>query len=261
MLTVQNLSFQYGKQSVLRDVSFTVKQGELVFLLGANGAGKSTLFRCILGLLPQYKGELRVQGQAARSLSARTLARLISYVPQNHRPSFSYPALDMVLMGTSHALPPFASPGREEYALARQAMAQLGISQLENRDFPTLSGGEQQLVLIARALAQQGNLLLMDEPTASLDYGNQIRVLEQARELSRQGYTILLSCHNPQLALLYPDRVLALHHGSILADGKPEEVLTPELIHTLYQVEVDFTHTQNGILLAPRSTTTRRTLP
>jgi len=251
MLTVQNLSCQYGPRPVLRDVSFTMGEGELVFLLGANGAGKSTLFRCILGLLPQYKGDLRVQGHVTRSLSARTLARLISYVSQNHHPTFSYSVLDMVLMGTNHALPPFASPGKHEYALARQALAQIGIVELENRDFQTLSGGEQQLVLTARALAQQGRILLMDEPTASLDYGNQIRVLEQTRALARQGYTILLSCHNPQQALLYADRVIALHDGVIIADGKPDQVVTPQLLHTLYQVDVSFTSTQNGVLLSP----------
>ena len=251
MLTVRNLSCQYGSRPVLWDVSFTLQEGELVFLLGANGAGKSTLFRCILGLLPQYKGELLIQGNAARTLSPRTLARLISYVPQNHHPTFAYSALNMVLMGTNHALPPFASPGKREYALARKVMEQLGIGDLENRDFNTLSGGEQQLVLTARAIAQQGKILLMDEPTASLDYGNQLRVLEQTRELARQGYTILLSCHDPQLALLYADRVIALHDGKIIADGKPGQVITPELLRTLYQVDVSFTPTPKGVLLSP----------
>ena len=251
MLTLQNLSFQYGAHTVLRDVSFTLGKGELVFLMGANGAGKSTLFRCILGLLPQFKGNIQIEGHDSRSLSARTLARLISYVPQNHHSTFSYSALDMVLMGTNHSLPLFAAPGKKEYDLAGHALVQVGIGDLANRNFQTLSGGEQQLVLTARALAQQGKILLMDEPTANLDYGNQIRVLDQIYALSRQGYTILLSCHNPQQALLCGDRVLALHDGVILADGKPDQVITPQLLRTLYQVDVSFTSTENGVLLSP----------
>jgi len=251
MLTVQHLSFSYGKHPVLKDVSFSLGSGELVFLLGANGAGKSTLFSCILGLLPGWKGDIRIQNRDARSLSAKALARNISYIPQSHHPTFSYPALDMVLMGTSHALPPFCSPGAKERKIALAAMEQIGIADLAGRDFQSLSGGEQQMVLIARALAQQGKLLLMDEPTSSLDYGNQIRVLEKARQLTRQGYTILLSCHNPQQALLYADRIIALHQGHIVADGKPEDAVTPALIRQLYQVPVQFVHTSTGALLTP----------
>ena len=251
MLTVQNLRFSYGRAPVLKDVAFSLKEGELVFLLGANGAGKSTLFSCILGHLPGWQGSIRVQDADTRTLTPKELARRISYIPQSHHPTFSYPALDMVLMGTSHSLPLFASPGPRERKTAMDAMAQVGISGLAQRDFLSLSGGEQQMVLIARALAQQGRILLMDEPTSSLDYGNQTRVLSMTRNLARQGYAILLSCHNPQQALLYADRVIALHDGKIVADGRPEEVITPELVQLLYQVPVQFVHTNHGSLLAP----------
>ncbi len=251
MLTVQDLRFAYGAHPVLQGTSFTLKEGELVFLLGANGAGKSTLFSCILGHLPGWQGEILVDGRSARSMSHRELARNISYIPQSHHPTFSYPALDMVLMGTSHSLPAFSSPGKKERKIALRAMEQVGIEGLAERDFLALSGGEQQMVLIARALAQQGKILLMDEPTSSLDYGNQTRVLEMARNLARQGYTILLSCHNPQQALLYADRVIALHGGRVIADGKPEDTVTPELIQTIYQLSVRFVHTNDGALLAP----------
>lgn len=251
MLTVQNLHFSYGTTGVLNGTSFTLKRGELVFLLGANGAGKSTLFSCILGHLPGWRGNIRIQGQDARFMSPKELARNISYIPQSHHPTFSYPALDMVLMGTSHSLPVFSSPGVKEQEIALNAMEQIGIADLAHRDFLSLSGGEQQMVLIARALAQQGRILLMDEPISNLDYGNQTRVLNMARTLARQGYTILLSCHNPQQALLYADRVIALHDGRIVADGKPEDVVTPALIQNLYQVPVQFVHTNQGVLLAP----------
>ena len=237
MLDIRDLRFSYGDRPVLQGVSLHLGVGELVFLLGANGAGKSTLFRCVLGLLPGYEGTVALRSGDTRRLSARALAREIAYIPQNHHPTFSYPVLDMVLMGTHHRLSPFSNPGPKEEAIAL--------------DFQRLSGGEQQLVLIARALAQQARILLMDEPTSSLDFGNRIRVLDKTAELARQGYTILLSCHDPQLALLYADRVVALHQGRVLADGRPEAVLTESLLHTLYQVPVRMTPTEHGTLLSP----------
>ena len=251
MLDIRDLHFSYGDRPVLQGVSLHLDEGELVFLLGANGAGKSTLFRCVLGLLPGYRGTVALQKGDTRNLSARALAREIAYIPQNHHPTFSYPVLDMVLMGTHHQLSPFANPGPREEAIALEALGQVGIRDLAQRDFQRLSGGEQQLVLIARALAQQARILLMDEPTSSLDFGNRIRVLDKTAELARRGYTILLSCHDPQLALLYADRVVALHQGRVLADGRPEAVLTESLLHTLYQVPVRMTPTEHGTLLSP----------
>ena len=254
MLTVQNLKYGYGKHPVLKDVSFSVSRGELVFLLGANGAGKTTLFSCVLGLLSGWDGEVQIQGRSTRSMSARELARNVSYIPQSHVPTFSYSVLNMVLMGTNHSLPMFSSPGAKERKIAMEALEQIGIAHLAYRDFLALSGGEQQLVLVARALAQQCRAILMDEPTSNLDYGNQMRVMEKARQLARSGYSILLSCHNPQQALLFADRVIALHDGRIVADGKPEVVMTPELIELLYQIPVQFVHTNNGSLLVPDRT-------
>lgn len=251
MLQVRGLQYSYGKRPVLRDVSMTLEPGELVFLLGANGAGKSTLFRCILSLLQDFHGEIEVNGINTRSMTAKELAKQIAYIPQSHHPTFPFSVLDMVLMGTNHRLSPFATPGSAEIEVAMQSLEQIGIQHLAQRNFQHLSGGEQQMVLIARALAQQGKILLMDEPTSSLDYGNQIRVLDKTVELARKGYTILLSCHNPQQAFLYADRVLALHEGEILANGKPSEVLNEHLIRKLYQVPVQLVPTDSGVLLAP----------
>ena len=142
-------------------------------------------------------------------------------------------------------------PGEKELAIARGALAQVGIADMENRSYGRLSGGEQQLVLIARALAQQTELLIMDEPTSSLDYGNQLRVMQRVRALARQGYTILLSSHNPQQALLFSDRILALHDGVICADGTPEKVITPELLETLYSIKTRLAEAEEGRLIIP----------
>ena len=229
MLDIRDLRFSYGDRPVLQGVSLRLGVGELVFLLGANGAGKSTLFRCVLGLLPGYEGTVALRSGDTRRLSARALAREIAYIPQNHHPTFSYPVLDMVLMGTHHRLSPFSNPGPKEEAIALDALEQVGT----------------------RALAQQARILLMDEPTSSLDFGNRVRVLDQVSELARRGYAILLSCHDPQLALLYAHRVVALHQGKVAADGPPEDVLDPALLHTLYQVPVRFTPTPYGTLLSP----------
>ena len=253
MIELENLSFSYGSREVLRGVSLRVEPGELVFLLGANGSGKTTLFRCMLGLLPGYRGRIRLDGAEASALSPRALAGKLAYVPQATRLVFPYTALELVLMGAARALPPLASPGKKERAAALAALEELGIAALADRPFPELSGGEQQMVLTARALAQGAGALLMDEPTSALDFGNQVRVLEQAAALANRGRAVLLSCHNPQHAMLYARRVVALHEGRVAADGPPEAVLDEALVRKLYGVPARFVATEGGTLIAPAS--------
>ena len=250
-ITAENLSFAYGRHRVLEQVSFTAENGTLTALLGANGAGKTTLFRCILGLLNKYEGTLTADGDNIRSLSPRELAHRVAYIPQSHSATFDYTVRDMVLMGTNHRLSALASPGETENQLAGRAMEQVGIARLEHKYYTHLSGGEQQLVLVARALAQGSRTLLMDEPTASLDYGNQLLVMEQAKKLAREGYCVMVSTHTPQHALWYAHRVLALHEGRLLAAGEPAEVMTAACIRTLYGIEAGFIPTENGPLLCP----------
>lgn len=250
-LLVENVSFAYDKNPVLRDVSFRVEKGEFLSVLGPNGVGKSTLFRCILGALDGYHGTISVDGQEIRTLSHRERARRIAYIPQTHRPTFGYTVLDTALMGTTRQLSPFQQPRREQIDIAHEALERMGIDHLAERNFGQLSGGEQQLVLIARAIAQQSDILVMDEPTSALDYGNQLRVLQQVRDLSREGYMVLLSTHNPQHALTFADRVLALHEGTVAAHGAAKDVLSPELMQRLYRIDVTFTDTQGGSVIVP----------
>ena len=251
-LRVQNLSFSYGKRPVLEDVSFEVQAGELLAILGPNGVGKTTLFRCVMGLLKGYSGNILADGADLAALSPRARAHLVAAIPQAHPLSFRYSAFDMVLMGASHTLSPFAVPGEKERAAARAAMGRVKIDRLADRPFDQLSGGEQQLVFIARALCQQAKILLMDEPTASLDYGNRLHVLEVARELAREGYAVLLSTHDPQHALWFADRALALQQGRVLALGRPREVITAPLLETLYGRAMDLLDTPQGPVLLPR---------
>lgn len=246
-LEVRGLSFSYGNNPVLEDIGFTMGSGVLLGLLGPNGAGKSTLFRCLLGLEKSHPGTVLLDGQDIKTLTPAALAKRIAYVPQIHYPSFNYSALDMVLMGTAAQGKEWSIPNTRQREAASAALEQLGMGKFRDRGFRQLSGGEQQLVLIARALAQDARLLVMDEPTANLDYGNQIRVLLQVKELSRQGYSIILSTHNPDHAFLFADQVLALHSKRIAASGAPGEVLTGELITRLYGVPVTIRRDSRGI--------------
>ncbi|MBP3655719.1 MAG: ABC transporter ATP-binding protein [Clostridia bacterium] len=250
-LSVSHLSFSYGSRQVLSDVSFDLQEGEFLSVLGPNGVGKSTLFRCILGLLDGYKGSITSGGDDVRTLPRRELARRIAYIPQIHAPAFGYTALAMVLMGTARQISAFSRPGREQIAAAMAALERVGAAHLAERDFTRLSGGEQQLVLIARALAQQAGVLVMDEPTSALDYGNQLRVLQLVRELAGEGYAVLLSTHHPQHALSFATRILALSGGRVAAMGEPEAVLTEELMAQLYGVRTEFADTAGGRVLVP----------
>lgn len=250
-LEITRLGFSYCTRRVLTDVSFHVGRGELLAVMGPNGVGKTTLFRCILGLHRHYTGQIRIGGRDAADFSPRELAHEIAYIPQIHAPAFAFSVRDMVLMGTAHGLGSFSSPGKKEQEAAEAAMQRLGILHLAGRNYTHLSGGEQQLVLIARALTQNARILLMDEPTASLDYGNQLLVLSYARTLASEGYTVLLSTHNPQHALWYADRALALYEGGVAAFGSPQEVLEPGLIQKLYGIRTEFIDTTRGQLIAP----------
>jgi len=247
-LEVRDLCFSYGSRTIIRDVSFSLERGELLGLLGPNGSGKTTLFRCILGLDNNYKGEVFLEGENIRNKNPAGMARLAAYVPQAHHPTFNYTVMDMVLMGTTSGEREWALPGRRQKTAAEEALAKINFLDFRNRNFRELSGGEQQMVLIARALAQQTRILVMDEPTANLDYGNQLRLLMTISGLSRNGYSILLSTHNPDHAFLFARRVMALHNHELTAMGPPADVLTPELIHTLYGVKVRLRKDDQGIL-------------
>ncbi|MDR2088457.1 MAG: ABC transporter ATP-binding protein [Clostridiales Family XIII bacterium] len=243
---VRGLSFAYGARRVLEDIDFEARDGELLAVLGPNGAGKSTLFNCVLGLLKPERGEIRIGGEALRAISPRALARRIAYVPQSHAPTFNYSVFDMALMGTTAHVGGFSVPGAAQAKLAEDALAHVGISHLRARGFMQISGGERQLSLIARALAQQARILIMDEPTANLDYGNRLRLMLRVKELAGEGYTVIQSTHDPDHAFLFADRVLALNAGRVAAAGPPREAVTEALIESLYGVRVRLAETRRG---------------
>lgn len=238
-ISVKDLSFSYGTHEVLHDLTFEIPDGCLVNILGPNGVGKSTLFRCILGLNGNYSGEICVNGKDIRKLSIRERAREISYIPQSHASVYDYEVLDVVLMATGSDLKMLSNPGCKQRKRAYEALERIGIEKFAHRMYTQLSGGEQQLVLVARALAQNANTIVMDEPTSALDYGNTVRVLSCIRQLAREGLSIIQSTHNPDHAFLYSDKTLVIKEGRIDAYGTPYEVITSELISGLYSVDVD----------------------
>lgn len=238
-VSVSNLSFTYGKHQVLDGVSFITDNGSLTAVLGPNGVGKSTLFQCMLGLLPNYRGLITINGADAKNIGVRALAKQIAYIPQSHAPIFNFSVLDIVLMGTSAQVSAVSNPGGQQIEYAKSALDRLGIYHLRERGYVKISGGERQLVLIARALAQNAKILVMDEPTSNLDYGNQIRIMTHIKNLTAEGYTVIQSTHNPDQTFLFADQVLAMSNGRVLRQGAPRDVLSDALITDLYGVEVE----------------------
>ncbi len=237
ILAVEALSCGHGGRPLLTGISFAVAAGEILCLLGPNGTGKTTLFKTILRLLPAMAGTIRLGGEDVAHWPAKRFARSIGYVPQAHLPPFPFAVLDVVAMGRAAHLGPFQSPSRADEAIARDALDSLGIGRLGDAAYTEISGGERQLVLIARALAQHPAVLIMDEPTSNLDFGNQIRVLEHVRALAdHSGLAVILTTHDPNQALLYGDGVAAIGRDGGLVVGAPDAVVTAAYLHQTYGV-------------------------
>jgi len=258
VLEARALGFGYGSKAVGRDVNLEARPREVLCLLGPNGSGKTTLFKTMLGLLPAQAGEVRLDGMALTQLTRPDIARRVAYVPQAHAAHFPFTVIDMVVMGRTAHLGMFASPTREDRRRALAALATLGIAELAETEYTRISGGQRQLALIARALAQEAPAIVMDEPTASLDFGNQVVVLSEVKRLAAQGLTIVLSTHDPDHAFSVGHRVALLDNGRMIAQGTPREVLIPETLRAVYGVSVVVEQLSQGqIVCAPDYGVTR----
>ncbi len=239
LIKVEDISFGYTRKTVLNDVNLSIKAGEVVTLLGPNGCGKSTLIKIILGLLRPARGGIFFNGKNILQVGSKSLAREIAYVPQIHKSSFPYKVMDMVLMGRIPHKTFFFRYSKADVNIAGDALERLSIPHLADRPYTEISGGERQLTLIARALAQGAKTFIMDEPASGLDYGNQLRLLDQIIKLSREGYTFIKSTHSPEHALWIADRVIMIKNGAVVADGACDDVISPENLFHLYNARVN----------------------
>ena len=244
-LTVDHVSFGYATRGetrgfALHDVSVAVQRGSLTGLLGPNGCGKTTLLRLMAGVLHPNRGVVALDGRSLQAVPRRELARHVAIVPQETHPAFDYSVLEMALMGRHPHLGVFQLEGPEDLAIARDALAATGTADLAGRPYMTLSGGEKQRVVIASALAQSADVLLLDEPTASLDLAYQLEVASLLSRLNRErGVTMVLATHDLNLAASLCDSLVLLRSGRVLAQGPTREVLTGALVQQLYDVEAD----------------------
>jgi iron complex transport system ATP-binding protein len=238
MLALESLAFGFPGRTVGRDVSFALEPGEVMCVLGPNGGGKTTLFRTVLGLLPKHDGVIRLQDREIENLSRSEIARRVGYVPQGHIGYFAFTVREFVLMGRTAHFGVFSAPGRMDRETAERSLESLGIAPLADSPVTEISGGERQLALVARALAQEPKLLVLDEPTASLDFGNQVRVLQRISALAASGISILFSSHDPDHAFLCARRALLLAEGRVLEIGAPRAVIRADTLERMYGVSV-----------------------
>lgn len=238
LLAAEDLHFAYGTRAVLGGVSLNVRTGEVVALLGANGSGKSTLLKLLLGLLQPLRGDVRLDDRALRGCSRREIARRVAYVPQSQAMPFPYRVRDLVALGRIPHQGLFDRLQRRDRDVVTESLQRLGIQHLAARPYTELSGGQRQLCLIARALAQEAPTIVMDEPVSGLDYGNQWRLLGLIRELAAEGRACVLTSHHPEHVLAAASRAVLLHEGRVIGDGAPCDVVTPQHIERLYQLRV-----------------------
>lgn len=239
VVLVSNLTFARPRQpEILRNVSLTIDAGEILCVLGPNGAGKSTLLKCLLGIEAHSSGGLRFADQDPRALSRRQLARLMSYVPQVSNSAFSFSVAQCVMMGRTAHIPFGREPTQSDREAVEKALQRVGLEGLQDRSVDELSGGERQLVLVARALAQDTPIILLDEPTGGLDLGNQGRVLRVIRDLAQLGRSVLMTTHLPEHAFLLGARVLLLKQGAVIASGSPSQTCTQVILSDLYDANL-----------------------
>jgi iron complex transport system ATP-binding protein len=240
-IQAEKIAFSYRPDigdAVFRDISFSVQKGDVFCILGPNGTGKSTLLKCLSNVLHIEQGTIYIRGRDLSQLRLTDVARKIAYVPQGLTSAFPFLVKQIVVMGRAPHLNVLASPSRKDMYIAHAALETVGAVHLANRSCNTLSGGEWQLTLIARALAQEPQILLLDEPTSHLDMGNQMKILQVIKNLTMDGITIIMASHFPDHAFLVANVVAILNQGHISLVGSPDKVITEESMKLTYGVNV-----------------------
>lgn len=254
MLIIKGLSFKHknAKEDVLKNINLSIESYKLTVILGPNGSGKSTLFKCIVGIWKPYTGHIRVLDKKINNLSCSHRAKIFSIVPQEHLATFPYSVFDIVITGRTPYVNMFSSPSQKDYHEVESALTILGIYHLKNKPYNKISGGEKQLVLIARALVQSTPFILLDEPVSHLDFKNQINVLTKIKKLAySKKITVLVTLHDPNLASLFADNIVVIKNGKVIANGPSKEVFNKELIEKVYGLEIDIIKNNGVKLICP----------
>jgi iron complex transport system ATP-binding protein len=250
LVTVKDLAFSYAgdmAHAIFRGVTFSVGPGDVFCLLGPNGTGKSTLLKCLNNVLHGWKGEVLLDGQRIPDMGSSATARLIGYVPQNQVSTFPFLVRDIVVMGRAPHINVFSSPSSRDISIALRAMETVGILSISDRPCTTLSGGEWQLTLIARALAQEPRVMVLDEPTSHLDMGNQMKILGVVKKLAQEGLAVIMASHFPDHAFMAATDVAILKYGRMILKGRPDAVLTDSSMRETYGVDVKVLYVAQGV--------------
>ena len=248
-LQLQQVYFSYLNGLVLHNINLSIEAGEMVALLGPNGSGKTTLIKLASGVLKPSQGEIKLDGSSLSRLSRRSIARTVAVVPQQFHIAFAFTVTEVVMLGRIPFLKAFTEEREIDRQFVSSALKLVGISELKERRFDEISGGERQKVILAMALAQQPKLLLLDEPTVHLDIAHQVEILELVRSLNKErGLTVIAAMHDLNLASLYFDRLVLLKEGRVSADGTPHQVLTEARIREVFSASVGVEpHPRTGV--------------
>ena len=247
LIDVKNISFSYEKnENIFENISFNIKKKEVLCILGPNGTGKTSLIKCLNGLNNIKSGRILIKGEDIKKLSYSKISKSIGYIPQDHSPTFPFSVLDVVLMGRTPYINLTEVPKEEDIKISENALKTFGIYEMKDKEYTNLSGGERQLVFLSRILAQEPDLLILDEPTSHLDFGNQIRILEIIEKLSNSGLSIIMSSHFPDHGFLASTKVAIMQNKTFIDYGSPHDVITEENLKKAYNINVKLLEIENS---------------
>lgn len=251
MLEIKNLNFYYGDNHILKNISFSAESSSLWGLMGPNGSGKTTFFKCILGLLKHTGSQIKINNIDLKKINTPKLAKLISYVPQEHKPPFPFTVREIVLMGRSPHMGGIFGLKKEDYNEAEKAIDMVDIADIADKPVTALSGGQRQLTLIARSIAQNSPVMILDEPTSALDFNNQINIWKILKKLAELGKLIIACSHDPNHLLWFAENTLVIKNGEILASGKTEDIITNRLLKEIYGSEYNILNNGSNKIIQP----------